>query len=558
MPTRSSGCATCRKRKIRCDESRPRCQRCATHGVSCPGYRTEKPGGLEFKDQTSVTVTKAKEQYKTKALNDSTSPWKITTSRPSLPSSPDSNDGATTNSISIQTQGTSLIPVDEGLTQNQCLVLSDPNSASPIFLPSPELERARLYGEFISTYLPHTAEGAQHGHFSFFQTIALKRSEQPALQQALDALSSVQVGSLYKDKGLLKQAVGKYATALSSLGNSIKRGDFMHDDDVLAAVTVMAACELYEDIASMGEGWANHVKGSNQLVALRGTESLQSELALLLYSNMRHGSLCHALIQRKAPFMAAPEWRKVAFRVPRAIRDSSTLFYDIAIQIPGLLERHDNIDFDSPSALSDIDEILADSDELETKLRDWFAGWQARSVLDGRTIHELHPIADFPTFCALCPDRTFTHAYTFPDFLVAYLHSLHWMAMHFLRSNTQSLHKQRHMLLVNWYPSDDEVVPEEELLGYCLDLCQCMPFFVEPISSSTGSIGIFLPLRCCALYFTAHGHWRWLKWIGSVRNSVFVHGLAPPNVNCPDGSMGDSASRLTRGSPESPHSVASS
>ena len=293
---------------------------------------------------------------------------------------------------------------------------------------------------------------------------------------------------------------------------------------MLAAVTVLAACELYEEIAGMGEGWAKHVQGSNQLVALRGPESMQSDLALLLYSSMRHGTLCHAVIARKEPFLAKPEWRAVAFRVP--LQDKSTLFYDIALQIPGLLQRHDGLDLHSENALTEIDAVLADSDRLETELRDWYADWETNS----RAHYELRPIEDLTTFTSLCADRTLDHAYMFPDFLVAYLHSMYWLMMYSLRLNTQSLHKHRHGLVVDWYPDADSVVPQDEVLQYILNLCQCIPFFTEPISSTVGSVGIFLPLRIAALYFTQHGHWAWLKWIGSVRNSVFVKGLAPPNV----------------------------
>lgn len=547
MPIRSSGCATCRKRKIRCDEGRPGCRRCATHGVPCPGYRTDKPGGIEFKDQTKITVKKANEQYKTKTST-FTASWKNdrVTASPSRSSS-DSSDGASSTSSSTGTglttpgsavASTRISRVDEGLTEKQSLVLTKSTPPqkgckviSPIPLLSPTMERARLYNEFVTTYLPITRGGAQNGHFSFFQTIVLKQSDEPALQHGLDALSLVQVGSLYKNQPLLKQAVLQYGKALSSLHRSISKGSFLYDDDVLAAVSVMATCELYGEIQNMGEGWGKHVAGANQLVAARGPDSIRSDLALLLYSNMRHGSLLHALIHRKAPFMATPEWRRVAFRVPKSALDSSTLFYDTAIQIPGLLERHDALDLDLPTALEDIDKLLFDSSRLETEMRNWFIEWQAQSVLDHRILCEHKPIEEFTVFLSLCQDRTFDHAYWFPDFLIAYLHSLYWLVMHYLRTNTQALHKHRHELLHDWYPSEDIVVRENELLGYVLNLCKCIPFFGEPISSSTGSVGIFLPMRCAAMYFTQHGHWQWLKWVGNVRSSVFVKGLAPPNVN---------------------------
>ena len=437
-----------------------------------------------------------------------------------------------------------LIPVDEGFMQNQSLTLINSNGnhnsgkvISPIPLLSPALERANLYNEFVTTYLPRTRHGAQNGHFSFFQTIVHKRSEQPALQQGLDALSLVQMGSLHKDQSLLKQAIRRYGNALTSLQGSISKGKYLHDDDVLAAVTVMATCELYTEIQNMGQGWGTHVQGANHLVAARGPDSIQSDLALLLYSNMRHGSLLHALINRKAPFMASREWRNVAFRVPKAVQDASTIFYDSAIQVPGLLERHDELDLDLPTALEDIDTLLADSNKLETDLRKWFVDWQDRTVGCNDVLCESKPIDNFPTFISLCQDRTFDHAYMFPDFLIGYLHSIYWMVMHYLRTNTQMLHKHRHRLLPDWYPEANAVVHENELRGYILNLCQCIPFFVEPISSSTGSVGIFLPMRCAAMYFQEHGHWQWLKWIGNVKSSVFVKGLAPPSVRQPLGKV---------------------
>ena len=287
----------------------------------------------------------------------------------------------------------------------------------------------------------------------------------------------------------------------------------------------------------MGGGWAKHVQGSNQLMASRGPKSLNSDFALLLYSNMRHGSLIHALISRKAPFMATAEWREVAFRVPNAALDASTMLYDIAIRIPGVLQRHDELDLDLPIALEDIDSILAESAKLESELRDWFAGYQARALLGGKRLCDLRPIDDFPTFTSLCSDRTFDHAYMFPDFLVGYVHSLYWTVMHYLRTNTQSLHKHRHRIEHDWYPDAGSVIQENELLCYILHMCQCFPFFVEPVSSSTGHLGIFLPLRCAALYFTAQGHWRWLKWIRNVQNSVFVKGLLPPSVRQESGKV---------------------
>ncbi|KAJ5564158.1 hypothetical protein N7513_000400 [Penicillium frequentans] len=38
MPKVRTGCATCKTRKVKCDEQRPKCHRCVSTGRSCPGY----------------------------------------------------------------------------------------------------------------------------------------------------------------------------------------------------------------------------------------------------------------------------------------------------------------------------------------------------------------------------------------------------------------------------------------------------------------------------------------------------------------------------------------
>lgn len=46
----SNACLTCKQRRVRCDERQPGCARCATHGVTCGGYR-KKPVTIRFKTQ---------------------------------------------------------------------------------------------------------------------------------------------------------------------------------------------------------------------------------------------------------------------------------------------------------------------------------------------------------------------------------------------------------------------------------------------------------------------------------------------------------------------------
>lgn len=399
--------------------------------------------------------------------------------------------------------------------------------AAPRYLASPAMEKSMIYSTFMDLYLPQRM-GQQDAHFSFLQHLLTTPNLRPEVAASLDALSMVQVGSIYQDTGLLKTAVKSYSKALSALARSIGSGGALCDDYVLATVTMLATCEFFDEISMMGTGWMKHIEGSQHLLRARGPDSVQSQLALLLFMNMRHGALSHALISRRAIFLGSPEWRAVAFRMP--VVDNSTLFYDTALQVPSVLERYDNLDMQSDTLIEDIDAILVEARRLEVEMREWFASFQHALRMSGKAHWRLVDVEQFSTFCGVCSDRTIDRAFEFPNFMVAYLVGVYWNVMHFMRATVQKLHQTRHIAQRDWYPEPGEMVAEEELLEYVMNLCRCFPYYCEPFSSSTGQIGLFLPLRTAAVYFTERGHWRLLKWCGAVKDSCFTRGMHPPSL----------------------------
>ncbi|KAK4972136.1 hypothetical protein LTR42_006642 [Elasticomyces elasticus] len=514
MPLRSSGCFTCRKRKIRCDETRPHCKRCGTHGVPCPGYRTDKAGGIEFKDQTTDTVKRATDFYRAKDT--------------AIVRKPPALQVTSVTSWSTPTSGSS--PADSLLGEDFLRGYFN-NMSSLSNISSPGINRSQLYSSFmgsllmsITTTMSETfADGYAHrstdvylprnlsdlDHFSFFHTLVDLPVQQPALVEALDALSLVAVGSMNQDRVVLNQSVRKYGNALSSLGKALARPETAGSDDTLAAATVLASCALYDEIGKQEDAWGKHVIGGQQLIATRGPETLKSKLALLLFSNTRHGALIWALIERKAPYMARPDWRALAFEAP--IVDNSTMFYDSAIQIPGLLQRFDQLGEVVALSPENIDELLRDCDDIEHNLREWFLDWKIQFALQGSDLYQERSIDEFPTFVSRVTDRTFETAFMFDQFPIAYLTSVYWLSMYYLRFNIQSLHKVRHDLDRSWFPDSASAVEEEELSTWILNLCRCIPFFCEPISSSTGHVGMFLPLSTAAGYFIQRARWREAK-----------------------------------------------
>ncbi len=100
--------------------------------------------------------------------------------------------------------------------------------------------------------------------------------------------------------------------------------------------------------------------------------------------------------------------------------------------------------------------------------------------------------------------------------------------MHFLRTAVQSLHVRGNELC----PRSEhlQMVEESELLGYAIDLCKCVPFFIEPSCSTVGGICCFFPLSLAARYFKQFQHWDLFAWVGNVRQRIFNIGVSMPVI----------------------------
>nr|POF02995.1 hypothetical protein CFP56_69998 [Quercus suber] len=528
MPARSTGCFICRKRKILCDGGRPACRRCIIHGVECSGYATTGAGSLEFRDQTAWIVRRAKKQLRPNIAEivDRATGGDQATFSPTI-TAIESDVKFVEPSTKPATQAVVLSKSNKYQEQNVILQEDDFTTelTSTQTITSASVMRSQLYAGFLSIYLPkHVAMD----HFAFLLSLGSRSVSNKALVEATDALSLVTIGTAMCDDLLVKEAVLSYGKSLGRLACALRRQNARHDDETLAAITILAQCEFYDEIRNPTRtGWGSHVDGTQQLIGARGPESLTSDFALTIFSNLRHGALSKALIERRAPLIANPAWRKVLRTKSPA--DEATEFYDAALQIPGLLETFDRFNFSSRGALDALDAILWRLDQIEQRLRSWYSGWQAAVMLrEGSELYMPAPIDDFRTFAGLCTERTFLSAFMFHTYRHAYLTACYWHCMHALRTTVQSLLATRIVLDDGWTPSPQQIVEERELLEYVTNLCRTIPYFCEPVCASSGQIGIFLPLRVAAVYAKEYGHWSLLKWVGAVRASVFVKGMSPP------------------------------
>lgn len=508
MPIRSTGCFQCRKRKVRCDEAWPGCERCAKHGVPCPGYSREK-GGLEFKDQTVVTARKAKASYGEKNA--------LVLKR----SSPSSSSRSTPEFVVVGHQDANR------------LAFQNWSAMMPVsMLVSPAANQAQLYDKWLEIYTPRTC--GQGMHFDYLHGAIELAETEPALRDGLNTLALVQVGHAAKDERLLAAAVPSYGRALASLAYAVSKAASVRDNTVLAAASLLVVCEFYDQIKTQGMSWFGHVQGTQQLLLARGPDSLDTDLSLMLFCNARFASMARSFLTRKGDAYDSPAWRAAAYRAPA--KDWSIPLFDAVIRVPRFVQRSDELDTSSPSALSVIRDLLFDCSSLESELRDWHTEFCASLRRDGFSPYETIDVEEFRTFASHVSDRTLTACYRFRDFMAGYLFSQYWIAMHYLRSTIKDLREQRQSLDASLQCSTDylSAVTDEELNGYVFDLCRSIPHFVEPSSGTQGHIGIFLPLAVILMHFRSRGNWKWCLWGLNVKDNVFNMGLRQPHVEGKD------------------------
>lgn len=502
MPQRSTGCFQCRKRKIRCDEGWPGCERCAKHGVPCPGYRREK-SGLEFQDQTILTARKARKAYG----ENTTLVLKTSSNTGSLRSTPE----------------VTATDIDRHAFQTWSIKLP------PKMLISPATNQAQLYDKWLSIYTPVNT-GMQGMHFDYLREAIGMAESEPALRDGLNTLALVQVGHAANDERLLAASIPSYGKALAGLAYAVSKATSVRDNTVLAAASLLVVCEFYDKIKTQGMSWFGHVQGVQQLLIARGPDSLDSNLSLMLFCNARHGSLARSFLTRKGDAYDQPAWRAAAFRAP--VSDWSVRLFDATIRVPRCLQRCDELDSDSPYALEEIINLLHDCESLEAELRDWYTDFHSSLRMHGIEPYRPVSVQEFKTFASQVTDRTLPTCYQFNSFMSGYLHSQYWIAMHYLRTTIKELREQRQSLDTSCQSPANylHAVTDEELNGYAFDLCRSIPHFVEPTSGTQGHIGIFLPLAVILMHFRSRQNWKWCLWGVNVKEHVFNMGLRQPHV----------------------------
>ncbi|KAF7630663.1 hypothetical protein AFLA_011284 [Aspergillus flavus NRRL3357] len=235
---RSKGCSLCRKRRIRCDQSRPHCSQCRKYGAVCPGYKRS----LKFQD----------EGPRLHGLYLITSPDTDGSDEGSSPIS---------DSLPVKAQLQMRCFTNASLDEQIC-----PSLAFKSFLG----QQPRLFKEFVCASFPtmyYHNEFRFGPGFTFPDNVIKKFGSKPYYDATVMCLSLAWLAHLTKDPNLQYASRAKYTEALSGIQYALTSDD-IGSDALLMAVILLAFYEM--NVRTSDDAWIFHANAVKMLMKTRG------------------------------------------------------------------------------------------------------------------------------------------------------------------------------------------------------------------------------------------------------------------------------------------------
>ena len=456
------------------------------YGARCPGYRPPAAKDLHFVDQTRHVVRKAGSELVQEQAQPGTGP-----------------------SMQYQWRHKFYEPT---------------KSHSIIDISKQQMHRVQLLSTFLDLYLPKQHDKSMISHFDYIANLPHIDLASPLLQVSIDTICLAEIGSLYQDERCLQESRMRYVRALPMLARELAKpiSRQIQKDHILAAITILALCELFDGIARgslAGQGWISHMNGAQEYIRANGPKGIMSPFAWQLFHNIRHSAMCLGFTTRKAVFFAEPKWLKLTS--DQAKRDPYVALYDITLQIPGVMERADALPISkaNPTAIASVVQYIS---RLRFNLDVWLHSFYTQQQ---KQIYKIVDVSNMKEFSQLCMDRTFQTVFDFESIQICTQQQLRWISCLVLDFTLLAISRRflgaecsSGLRLQDLTVRTQEDV-ERDLFVSATSYCRSVPYCCEPQTASVGRLGTFL-LRITQSYFEQSGRCREMEWCNSVRSML--------------------------------------
>ncbi|KAH9205544.1 hypothetical protein DL95DRAFT_439113 [Leptodontidium sp. 2 PMI_412] len=288
IPGRSNGCHTCRKRRIKCDEAKPKCHRCEKSGYTCAGY--ERPLNIR------IAVF-----------------------------------SATTGASNVGKTAVTLSPKNKD------------HSAEFSQTPVPvSLSLASFKSDICNAFLLENFVWRSYGHN--WLRLAISGKISPLALQASSALSQSNFGRFHRQQDIKIDGSIQYGKAVRSL---IPELSSPRETAAGALIVPILILLIHESLLADPTGSVSHVGGLIQLMMVCGPERFQQEPLRSAFETCRATLITIDIISKKRCFLDQENWRSVPWAMEPNSKSPQNYLADILATIPGMLQedaalgRHD-------------------------------------------------------------------------------------------------------------------------------------------------------------------------------------------------------------------------
>ncbi|KEQ94330.1 hypothetical protein AUEXF2481DRAFT_40910 [Aureobasidium subglaciale EXF-2481] len=337
---RSTGCATCVSRRIKCDEGRPTCQKCEKAGRSCPGYARD----LQFRNRTMTVVSRNTRPI----VVDSISSASPTDSSSSLGS--DSSD----------------------LRRDSVVATTPPEVDSVKSLHLPRTEQLQIMSALIDGFAPPSAEPTQGPSMirDWLSFVYYRIGSTTPLDLAMRSVACMQFGLRTKDTNMINVSRGYYGYALQTLRKALM-APATAQSELQSTVMLLTFYELMSNRKE--DEWVRHSGGSVEMMRVRGPSAYTNRKSFdySMYLVCRYYIVMEAFYKRKACFLDSPEWNTLARDPDSAEGDIRESMFRIHVQIPGLIRNAQR----TAAGQYDAFELIKKTVELRTTVKQLYDQW---------------------------------------------------------------------------------------------------------------------------------------------------------------------------------------
>ncbi|KAF2753173.1 hypothetical protein EJ05DRAFT_505362 [Pseudovirgaria hyperparasitica] len=460
---RSKACANCYRRRIKCDETKPECQRCIKADLKCEGPR--ETTFIQYDNRG-----KGRKQIR------------VTRSTETLTALPTARD------ISCAGEG-----------ENYALVWR-PRNNEAVYKPGSKHPAGSAFSLSMLEFHPglgllpptddiyecytrlNLLQGQTH------EPLVASGFNRSLLKKCFNALATTYFGAKHRQEKLVSHGLQRYGSALRDLNEALGDNEKRSRYDVLESVLVLTIFEFFS--SHKEDGWISHSCGLERLMEVRGAESFAKMPELVVLECSRPAMVMAALAIRKPSMFARPEWKTVPWKSYPERRDIVHDLIEHLADVTLLYTMKDSLNetFFQIHGLERFNTLIQQTLTVLAQFKAWKCRWD-----------ELHPDCFFEIEDST-PSPTVLNIYGDP--VPAWRTLTRYTTLY--HANCLGMYNASLIVVLKFYqellvldPSRPHSVPDfqDQLFDTGIAICRSVDYHLEEDKIGAGSFYLLFPLR---------------------------------------------------------------